>query len=128
MDGFEYVRRCGDSESIALASNVTNEQMRLLHAALGLQTETAEFSDMLKRHIFYNYRVDRVNALEEMGDILWYMAIVLVHYKSNFEDVMHANIAKLQFRYPDQFDEVMAVVRDVDTERQVLESVLKLRD
>lgn len=124
MNSFEYIRTAGTTESVFKAANVTDAQMRLLHAALGMQTESAEFSDMLKRHIFYGARIDRINALEEAGDLLWYIAIVLVHFDSNFDDVMQANCAKLQFRYPEQFNEVMAQVRDTETERAVLESIL----
>lgn len=123
MNGFEFVREAQRSESIKESEHVTPGRFRLIHASLGLTTESAEFADMLKRSMFYNYKVDRINALEEMGDILWYMAIVVAYFNTSFEKVMEANIAKLQFRYPDQFDEVNAIARDSKTEREILEKI-----
>ena len=44
-----------------------NEQNRLLHAAIGAMTESTELSHF----------VGKANFVEELGDILWYMAIAL---------------------------------------------------
>lgn len=49
---------------------------RLLHAAIGLCTESGELLDAYKKHIFYGKPLDHVNIKEELGDICWYMAIV----------------------------------------------------
>lgn len=123
MNPYKYQAKAFETESRVDAPPSVSE-MRLVHAALGLQTESAEFSDMLKRSLFYGTRVDRINALEEMGDILWYMAIVLSHFDSTFEEVMEANICKLQFRYPEKFDTISATVRQLHNERQILQKIL----
>ena len=110
-----------------LVHGISPRTMALLHASLGMASEAGEMADMLKRHTFYGTRVDRINALEEVGDCLWYQALAIRELNSSFADVMAANIAKLQFRYGDQFDSVAAVVRDCDTERQILEKLLPMR-
>jgi NTP pyrophosphatase (non-canonical NTP hydrolase) len=99
----------------------TDKGVDLLHAALGLQTESAEFSDMLKKAIFYGKPIDEVNLKEEIGDILWYAALALRTLNTDFETVMGRNIEKLKSRYPDKFTEDKALNRNLDTERKILE-------
>ena len=94
----------------------------LLHAAIGMQTEAAEFSDMLKKHIFYGKPLDKVNLKEELGDQLWYIAMALRALDTTFEAVMERNIEKLKARYPDKFTEELAENRDLDKEREILEN------
>ena len=43
--------------------------LRLLHAAMGLCTESGEFMDMMKKHILYGKTIDEVNLKEELGDL-----------------------------------------------------------
>jgi len=97
------------------------KKIDLLHAAMGLVTESGEFMDMLKKHLFYGKPLDEVNLLEEIGDASWYLAIALNALGSSFEEVMARNIEKLQARYPDKFTEQAALVRNLDKEREILE-------
>ena len=50
-------------------------QEDILHAGLGMTTEVGELVDQLKRHIFYKKPYDRVHLVEEVGDVLWYVAL-----------------------------------------------------
>lgn len=96
--------------------------IRLLHAAMGLSTESGELLDALKKHIYYGKDLDLVNLLEESGDLFWYLAIIadaLGH--RTFFKIMSKNIAKLQKRYPEKFTEGKANTRDLTAERGVLE-------
>lgn len=93
----------------------------LLHAAIGLATEAGEFQDALKKHIFYGKELDTVNLREELGDILWYVALALRTLDSDFETEMRINIEKLQARFPSKFTEEDAEVRDLVKEREILE-------
>lgn len=95
--------------------------MRLLHAAVGMQTEAGEFTDQLKKHIFYGKPLDEVNLAEEIGDAMWYCALACNALNISLGDVMATNIAKLKARFPDKFTEDAANVRDLDAERKVLE-------
>lgn len=95
--------------------------IRLLHASMGLSTEAAEFTDALKRHIFYGKELDKVNLKEELGDMLYYVAMACNVMEIDFESVMQTNIDKLSARYPDKFTEELAENRDLDKERAILE-------
>ena len=95
--------------------------MRLLHAAMGIDTESGEFMDMIKKHILYGKDIDITNLVEEAGDLLWYIALALDELGVSFDYVMDRNIAKLRARYPKKFTEHDALNRDLDNERRVLE-------
>jgi len=97
------------------------EYLELIHAALGVCTESAELADQVKKAVFYGAKLDKANLLEEVGDGLWYMAIVLKTIDKTFGDAMRVNIAKLEKRYPEAFTEEDAINRDLDGEREILE-------
>ena len=100
----------------------TRLMLDLLHASMGLTTEAAEFTDMIKKHVYYGRELDEVNLKEEVGDMLWYCAIALEALGTDFESVMQTNIDKLKARYPDKFTEDAAINRDVSKEREILEN------
>lgn len=110
-----------------IALNVDGRLLRLLHAAMGLCTEVGELQDQLKRHIFYGKPLDKVNLLEEGGDISWYLRILadelenLNSGRCSFEEMIARNIEKLKVRFPEKFDTHRAVNRDLDAERKTLE-------
>ena len=126
MDSKDYVKNAIKTESTdfaAIGARVqTTENLRLLHAGIGLATEAGEFLDALKKHVFYGKDLDTVNLREEMGDIFWYCAIIADQLDVDFSEVMERNITKLKARYGDKFTEEKANSRDLKTERQILES------
>lgn len=44
----------------------------MFHMNSGIKTEQSELLDILKRHFAYGKAIDRVNFIEEVGDICWY--------------------------------------------------------
>jgi NTP pyrophosphatase (non-canonical NTP hydrolase) len=95
---------------------------RLLHAGMGLVTESAEFLDALKKSFFYGKELDKVNLKEELGDIMWYMAVACDVLGTDFETEMKRNIDKLSARYPEKFESHLAENRNLDKERKILET------
>lgn len=84
---------------------------QLLHGAIGLSGEAGELLDAVKKHILYGKELDRTNVLEEAGDALWYMSLVLESVGSNFSEAMQLNQDKLEKRYPGGFTEALAQLR-----------------
>ena len=125
MNTQEYVKLAIKTESTdfaAMNKRLDNDGLkRLLHAGIGLSTESGEFLDALKKHIFYGKKLDRVNLAEEMGDLFWYLAIVSDELGVDMSDVMERNITKLKARYGEKFSEEKAENRDLKTEREILE-------
>lgn len=94
---------------------------RILHAAIGLCTESGELIDALKKSTFYGRKLDIVNVKEEAGDILWYLAILFDELGTDFETEMQRVITKLETRFPEKFTEEAAYNRNLEAEREILE-------
>jgi len=97
------------------------ENIRLLHAGLGIASEAGEFVDALKKAMFYGKPLDKVNLAEECSDLCWYIALTLDVLGVSFDSVLETNIKKLAARYPERFTEYHAENRDLETERAILE-------
>lgn len=108
-------------EHPVITTELTPQQKRLLHAALGLMTEAIEFAESVSRHIFDGKPFDEVHAKEEIGDIFWYSAIPVNLFKWTYGDIMFTNVAKLRARYPDKWNQEAALNRDLEEERRILE-------
>ena len=92
-----------------LASNPA--LLQSLHAAIGISGEAGELIDAVKKSAMYGKPLDVENVKEELGDICWYMALMLKSIGSSFEEVMGLNNSKLEARYPSGFSEKAAQVR-----------------
>jgi len=97
----------------------TNREM--LHAVLGLVTEAGELADALKKQLAYGKPVDRVNLIEEAGDVLWYLPLLARALGTDLETIGRINLEKLRKRYPDKFSEDLANHRTLEVERETLE-------
>jgi NTP pyrophosphatase (non-canonical NTP hydrolase) len=95
--------------------------VRLLHAMIGMCTESGEIQDQIKKHIFYGKQIDKTNLVEEVGDLMWYVGVMCSELGVDLEDVMEKNIAKLRARYGEKFTEAAALNRNLEAERKILE-------
>jgi NTP pyrophosphatase (non-canonical NTP hydrolase) len=102
-----------DKEEIGFRLDV---EQRLVHAAMGMLGEAAEFSEQVKKRCFYGSKLDAENLHEELGDLLYYVAIALDELGLSFEGVMAGNIRKLAKRYPEGFKKIDAENRDTEAE------------
>ncbi len=118
----ELVLKTESKDFNSISSRLKDKRaLRLLHGSCGIATEAGELLDTMKKHIFYGKEIDTVNIVEEIGDLMWYSAIILDELGVEFEQVMEKNINKLQARYGEKFSESRANTRDLDTERDILE-------
>jgi NTP pyrophosphatase (non-canonical NTP hydrolase) len=83
----------------------------LIHAALGITTEGGEISDAIKKHVIYGQDLDIVNIMEEIGDLMWYVAILVRWLDLDLDELLTDNINKLRKRYPEGFTEEHAAAR-----------------
>ena len=100
----------------------TPEQIDLIHAILGIATESGELLEALHKFILDKKDFDLVNLKEECGDVFWYQAILANATDNTFEDIQDTVIAKLRKRFPDKFTEEEANNRDLAAEREILEN------
>lgn len=115
----KFVKDCLRTESTMF--NIKPGTDRLLHAAMGMQTECAEFTDQLKKHVFYGKPLDVTNLKEEIGDLLWYLSLAMDELKTDFPQEQNRVINKLKVRYPSKFSSENALTRNLSDERRELE-------
>lgn len=82
-------------------SEYTGNQIMLVWTALGLAGEAGEVADSIKKAVFHQHGIDRDALVKELGDVMWYVAGLCTLLDVSLNDVMHANIIKLQKRFPD---------------------------
>lgn len=86
----------------------------LTHAALGLTSDAGEFATVVKRFVCYGKMLDdkmRAQAIEELGDVLWFIVLAAETLNVTLENVAQTNIAKLMLRYPDKYSDEAAEAR-----------------
>jgi NTP pyrophosphatase (non-canonical NTP hydrolase) len=75
----------------------------LLNATLGLCGEAGEFSELVKKTTFHGKPWNREQAVSELGDVLFYLAMAADAIGVSLDTVAYGNIEKLQARYPNGF-------------------------
>ena len=70
---------------------------------MGLAGETGETIDIFKKHIYQGKELDINDVIEEIGDILWYVANLCNVNKITMRECIESNIEKLRKRYPNGF-------------------------
>jgi len=68
---------------------VRTDNPKIFHAQLGIAGEVGEVLDAKNKDEVRN----------EVGDLLWYVALLLSEYDLTFDEVMRANIDKLRAKY-----------------------------
>ena len=89
------------------------KKRQLMNAALGLSGEAGEVNDHIKKACFHGHSLEVDEIKDELGDVLWYIALMCDALGLTLDDVMEHNIAKLQKRYPDGFNQQASREREV---------------
>ena len=121
-DVFDNMKRTETSEMEPI-----NE--RILHGILGIADEAGELIKSVKAHVYYKQTIDILNLKEELGDLMWYGALLVdeissIENKSHtevLEDIFQQNKRKLHTRYPDKYTDKLARERNLEAERRAME-------
>ena len=73
---------------------------RLALAGLGLGGESGEVEDHVKKVLFHAKEMDRDELVIEMGDVLWYFALLADLYNITLQEILETNVHKLVLRFP----------------------------
>lgn len=84
------------------------QAMRLDNAVRGLANDTGEVCNSVKNYIEYGKPLDVSNLMEELGDCCWRIAQACAATGITFEEVLKANVRKLQVRYPQKYSDAQA--------------------
>lgn len=91
-----------------------------LHGAVGVITEAGEVAEYLLKFLS-GQPFDKVNVMEEAGDLLWYVARSFRGIGVSMEQGQRSNIDKLHGRHGEAFDVFRDANRDLEAERGKLE-------
>ncbi|HEY2379427.1 MAG TPA: MazG nucleotide pyrophosphohydrolase domain-containing protein [Gemmatimonadaceae bacterium] len=76
---------------------------RLLDAAAGLAEEAGEVLGLVRKRVFQQRETSTERFVEELGDVLWCVAVTADALGISLGDVAVANIRKLEQRHPEGF-------------------------
>lgn len=94
-----------------LLVSMTSAKMNLMHMAIGISGEAGELLDAVKKHVVYNKPLDLDNIVEELGDIEFYLEGIRQELGLYRSDILEANAAKLERRYPLKYTDEQAQAR-----------------
>lgn len=115
MNSYKYqelAMRTNDKQSsirllnFELRQNLQLNTAQVLNGCLGLAGEVGEFNNEVKKMIFHEKEPDEKHLQSELGDVLWYIALICDAFHWDLDYIMRMNIYKLEQRYPEGFDTV----------------------
>ncbi len=77
----------------------------LIYTTLGLNGEAGEVAELVKKAFFHGHELPREQLKHELGDVLWYVAVLAWTMGWDLDEVAQENIAKLARRYPEGFSD-----------------------
>lgn len=96
----------------------------VIHASLGIGGEAGEVLDHVKKVCFNDRQLDVDHIVAELGDIVWYINLMIQGLGLTWSTVLDKNIAKLEVRYPDlRYDSEKSLNRDVAAEKAAMRAV-----
>ena len=71
----------------------------VLNGVLGLAGESGECCDIVKKNRFQGHELNKEHLIEELGDVMWYIAEAASGLGVTLEEVAQYNLDKLHKRY-----------------------------
>lgn len=98
----ETIKKLNDYQDAALETAVYPENMKVIYPALGINGEAGEVAEKVKK-IYRDHSgiMDddaRRAIMKELGDVLWYVAVMAHDIGYSLQEVANANIEKLKSR------------------------------
>ena len=87
---------------------------QITNAILGLCGESGELADLYKKQQFHDHPFNKDKMVDELGDILWYVALLATALEVPLSEVAQHNIDKLMRRYPEGFDSERSINRPAE--------------
>lgn len=99
-----------------LAKRTSNKKLyeidHIYNGVLGLAGEAGECCDLVKKHFFQDNRPITDELIDELGDVLWYIAETASAIGVSMNEIAVANIVKLKKRYPKGFEADRSLFRN----------------
>ncbi len=93
----EYQKICQKT-----AKKFKNKEKEILVWGLGITSEAGDVAGCIKKTFIHNN--DQKDGIKEnIGDIMWYTAMICNYFNWDFDEILKENIQKLKKRYPRGF-------------------------
>lgn len=97
--------------ALRTARSTLSDDVRQCNWAMGLAGEAGETCDYIKKVVCHGHELDRDHVVKELGDVLWYVAVMANEYGITLAEIATENIEKLNKRYPEGFDAQKSINR-----------------
>ena len=82
----------------AYKTAIFREESALPYLSLGLAAEAGEVADKVAKYYRGDKSLDNEQLMHEVGDVLWFVAVLADHFNYSLEQVAAMNLEKLQSR------------------------------
>ena len=86
------------------ANQSLTDSQQLQNGLMGLNGESGECIDILKKYLFQGHDLDKAHIAKELGDVAWYLAVSAQALGFDLETILQMNVEKLKARYPHGFN------------------------
>ncbi len=97
--------------ALRTAGNHGDFDKTMMYTALGLNGEAGEVAEYIKKAFFHGHELSREMLAKELGDVLWYLAVMAHTLDIPLETIARQNIEKLARRYPEGFSQERSLHR-----------------
>jgi NTP pyrophosphatase (non-canonical NTP hydrolase) len=118
--GFDAIHVSIPNEFRPVSTRESSPKARLIWMQT-LIKQSGELLDLMKKHAFYGKALDQWQAKCLLVDILGLVIELCATDGIDLGEVMEANIRKLRSRYPQKFEDALALSRDLVAENKALE-------
>ena len=84
----------------------------ITHGIIGIASEASELVEHLYRAMEPEGSINTVAVSKEIGDVLWYVALLCNAIGVPMDQIMAENIDKLRRRFPDKYEHSIAQTHD----------------
>ena len=104
----EYQKLCKST-----SQKFEDKEKEILTWGLGIAAEAGDVAGCIKKT--FSHKNDQTAGIREnIGDTMWYMAMICNFFGWDFDEVLGENIEKLKKRYPQGFTEQHAKRNGID--------------
>lgn len=93
--------------------DIDKEVIGILTWGLGISGEAGDVASCIKK-TFMHDNDQRAGIRENLGDVMWYIAMICNHFDWNMEEILKENMEKLDKRYPNGFSYEAAKRKPID--------------
>ena len=86
------------------ANQSLTDSQQLQNGLMGLNGESGECIDILKKYLFQGHDLDKAHIAKELGDVAWSLAVSAQALGFDLETILQMNVEKLKARYPHGFN------------------------